>query len=190
MTTALLPLAEYLRAATRTAHRQLDHHPLLNALVRKDLDLTRYGQVLASLHGPQAALEAVVRPRLVQLGVAQVFAPRQADLAADLSVLGLTPLPLYGEPPTADDDSALVGLLYVLEGSRLGGAVIARCLADSLPEPPRWARYWAFAADRIADVGQYERVGEAALAGFALFRRQLDACLREVDAGRAVPETR
>jgi heme oxygenase len=182
-------LAEHLRGATRVAHQGLDQHPLLRLLVGEDLDVASYATILASLHGPQAALESVLTPPLAALGLSETFPPRLAQLEADLTDLVRRPFPLHGGMPERIGDAELVGLLYVLEGSRLGGALIQRQLAHSLPadaprrfftvdgDPQRWSRFREFAADHAGELACRDRVTAAALAGFALYRRHLDACL-------------
>jgi heme oxygenase len=182
-------LAEHLRGATCVAHQGLDQHPMLRLLVGQDLDVASYATILASLHGPQAALESVLTPPLAAFGLSRTFPPRLSALEADLSDLGQRPFPLHGREPERIGDPELVGLLYVLEGSRLGGAIIQRQLANSLPEdapsrfftvdgdPQRWSRFREFAVDRAGELACRDRVTAAALAGFALYRQHLDACL-------------
>ncbi|MFN3884508.1 MAG: biliverdin-producing heme oxygenase [Rhodocyclaceae bacterium] len=173
-------LAAALRAATKADHHALDHHPLLAPLVRPGLTLADYGRALAALHGPQAALEAL----LAGFAPAKDFPPRLPVLEADLAALGLPPQPLRAAPPAADDDSSRIGLMYVLEGSNLGGAVIARQLARYLPRTPcaffsggggeeRWRRFWEFAFN--CEIGLAAACA-AARAAFAFYRAHLDAC--------------
>ncbi|MCX8086838.1 MAG: biliverdin-producing heme oxygenase [Rhodocyclaceae bacterium] len=174
-------LAAQCRAATRAAHRALDHHPLLAPLLRPGLTLTEYAQALAALYAPQAALESL----LAGFAPAKDFPPRSSALAADLAALGLAPEPLRAAPPLAEDVSARLGCLYVLEGSNLGAAFIAQALAKHLPaaprrffaggaDPLRWERFWRFARDCRP---QPERMIAAAIATFAFYRSHLDACL-------------
>jgi heme oxygenase len=58
---------------------------------------------------------------------------RRADLLrADLSALGADePLPI--PPPSLESRGAQLGAIYVLEGSRLGGALLKRGLAETAP---------------------------------------------------------
>lgn len=62
---------------------------------------------------------------------------KSALLAADLGHFGLTPaeinaLPLCDELPATDTASAVLGSLYVIEGSTLGGQMISRHLEGTL----------------------------------------------------------
>ena len=177
-------LAARLRDATKAAHRRLDHHPLLAALLRPTLTVQAYGQALAALHGAHGALEAA----LDGFAPAALFPRRLPDLQSDLSALGLDPCPLTLQPPqTAGDDDRL-GMMYVIEGSNLGGVAIARQLASTLPAgtpraffggaegAPRWQRFWTFAQAHIEPDG-FERATLAAREAFEFYRLHLDHCL-------------
>ncbi|MDR6852089.1 heme oxygenase [Sphingomonas sp. BE123] len=68
-------------------------------------------------------------------------------LVADLVELGVAVAPMPGDgAPDLSDAAALLGAVYVLEGSRLGGSVLARGIAATLPTrfigcataPQRW----------------------------------------------------
>lgn len=172
-----------MRRATRDGHRCLDHHPLLTPLVAPASSRGHYARALAALHGPQAALEA----RLADFAPQADFPPRLPDLVADLADLGVSAFPLCAEPPDAPSPAALIGLMYVLEGSNLGGSVIARCLASSHPQAPRrffdgadatnrWQRFWALAATWCPPT-QADLAIDAAGATFIWYRRHLDGCL-------------
>jgi heme oxygenase len=173
-----------LREATKAAHRRLDHHPLLAALPSPGLTLEGYGRALAALHGAHGAIESV----LAEFAPAALFPRRLPDLESDLAVLGLDPLPLTVAVPQPGDDAGLLGMLYVIEGSHLGGAVIAKRLAASLPAGAaraffsgaegglRWQRFRAFAQSRIRPEG-FESAARAAGDTFAFYRRHLDSCL-------------
>lgn len=177
-------LEAHLREATRDAHRLLDHHPLLAALPGPALTLEGYGQALAALHGAHGAIESV----LAEFAPAALFPRRLPALESDLAALGVDPLPLTVAVPQPGDDAGMLGMLYVIEGSNLGGAVIARRLAASLPAgaarayfsgaegPLRWQRFRAFARSRIRPAG-FESAARAAGATFAFYRCHLDSCL-------------
>ena len=147
-----------LREATKSAHRALDHHPLLASLARDGLTLATYARALAALHAPHAALEALLAAAIP----AADFPPRHHDLATDLAELGVAPYPLYADLPAAPDAARRIGVLYVIEGSNLGGAVIARRLAETLPP------------DGAATACT------AACATFDFYRQHFDACFSAV----------
>ncbi len=119
-----------LRVATRAAHDRVD--ALFSSL---DLaDPADYRRFLAA----QAAAFLPVEAALDEGGAQSLFddwpTRRRADqLRADLDALGLAhPAPI--DSPTFDTPAEMAGAAYVLEGSRLGGAVLARSLP---PESPR-----------------------------------------------------
>lgn len=177
------PLALRLREATRAAHRSLDHHPLLVPLVSHALTLERYAQALAALHGAHSAIEAA----LADFAPAALLPPRTPALAADLAALGVAPAPVVLPLPAAAGPAEKLGMLYVIEGSNLGGVAIAKLLATSLPPHapraffggaqglPRWQRFWAF-AQPLVEPAEFDRVAAAAIATFEFYRRHLDSC--------------
>ncbi|WP_161539560.1 biliverdin-producing heme oxygenase [Paramagnetospirillum kuznetsovii] len=151
-----MSLREFLRAATRPAHARIDHHPLMARLVRGRLNAENYGTALSALYALHAPIEKSFGTYLS----APDFAPprRSVDLALDLAELGLdasavAPLWVGCQP---DSHAAYVGMRYVIEGSALGGAVIARQLDQRLPvalmaatrfycrstEAEEWPRFW------------------------------------------------
>lgn len=105
--------------------------------------------------------------------------PRAPLLAADLADLGAPqPAPL---PFTVTDDAARWGVLYVVEGSRLGGAMLARTVPDGLPSrylaaahPPGQWRALRIAIDSAArgqDDAWRNAMISAALACFTLYEQ-------------------
>jgi heme oxygenase len=118
-----------LREETGELHRALDAQL---ALLTPELSIDRYRRVLRALHGYYAALE----PRLLELarglGETLPLVARAGLLERDLHALGVPPeqpAPARrGELPSLRAREQLAGCLYVLEGARLGGRVIARAL--------------------------------------------------------------
>jgi heme oxygenase len=181
-------IATRLRQATKAAHHRLDHHPLLAALLDPAIDLERYGDGLAALHGVFSAAENLVA------GLNTIdfpHCPRTPALDADLANLGRLPLPFAGRLSGPDTAGARIGLLYVLEGSALGGQVLARQLRATLgPECPlrfftgqgeghaagRWAAFWNYASSSC-DPADFPAAEEAAKDLFAAFCQHLDWCL-------------
>ena len=101
---------------------------------------------------------------------------RRAALAADLIALGRDmPEPLTLD--LSDDDAARWGALYVTEGSRLGGVMLARRVGKGLPKaylqsgfgPGEW-RDFRHALDAAAgDEAWIDRAVKAAEVVFALY---------------------
>ncbi len=120
---------EALREATHAAHDRLD------ALVAS-LNLKNRSDYQRFL-----ALHACVLPTLERQLFAKNIARlvpgwpqhrREAALLADCAELGCT-LPEAIEVPLGEDEAALLGAAYVLEGSRLGGQFLARDASPDLP---------------------------------------------------------
>ncbi|MEH3158709.1 MAG: biliverdin-producing heme oxygenase [Sphingomonas taxi] len=122
-----------LRAATAADHQAVDDR--FGAFTLDDAPayrrfLTAHGRALP-------AVEAVLAgdPDL------PAWRPRTAALAADLAALGKElPAPLPFAVPGA---AARWGALYVIEGSRLGGQLLARSVGEGLPVAYLSARHEA-----------------------------------------------
>jgi heme oxygenase len=136
MAAALPSLLDSLREATRSAHAAIEHVPALSRLMAGDLTRADYGATLSRLYRFHAGLEPALAAALADLPELAAFtAPeRSRAIAADLAELGLgLPPPAAPEAlPVMTDAPAALGCLYVVEGSALGGRVIARRLADTL----------------------------------------------------------
>lgn len=116
-----LSVGSFLRNATAQDHQAVD-----NAFARFDLSV-RDGYV-AFLRAQARALLAV-EAVLWQL---PGWRPRGGLIAHDLAELGeATPPALRLAPPATAAEAW--GMLYVIEGSRLGGAVLTRQVAADLP---------------------------------------------------------
>ena len=119
-----------LRAATAAEHDRVD--ALFSAF---DLgDEGDYGRFLAA----QAAAFLPVEAALDEAGAAEALPCwperlRGALLVEDLAAMGAPPAAPVAPPPFGDE-AALLGGIYVLEGSRLGGAVLRRSLPAHLPQ--------------------------------------------------------
>lgn len=122
-------LTDRLRTETRPRHTTLESVVGLAASVDEHTALLRgfWGFVrpweTAVLASPHSALLA--------------GRDKSALLAADLEYFGLTPpdidaLPLCDELPATDTAPAVLGALYVIEGSTLGGQMISRHLEAAL----------------------------------------------------------
>lgn len=97
-------------------------------------------------------------------------------LAADLADLG-APAPAVPRAPIADDDAAIAGTLYVIEGSRLGGRFLARQVGTGLPRryldpdqrPPSWPALLEQFERFLYDSATFATATGAALAVFERF---------------------
>jgi heme oxygenase len=178
------PALQTLRASTREAHETLD-----GLFGRFDLGVALdYSAFLTAHAMALPALEAA----LDEAGMATMLDDwttrrRGPALAADLAALGAPfpdPLPvsaLAGAP-------AAWGTAYVLEGSRLGGAMLSRQIGDGLPRsylgtaqaPGAWRTFLERLSGALSRPVDAVAAGVAATQAFALFER----------AGREILERR
>jgi heme oxygenase (biliverdin-IX-beta and delta-forming) len=125
-----------LRAATTAAHERMHAHSGFAAAATGAIAVTDYRLLLARVYGFHRPFEAVVREAAASLGFVDFDIEgraRSPALLADLETLGLDArtiarLPLWVPSRSFASKGALLGALYVLEGSTLGGAKIARAL--------------------------------------------------------------
>lgn len=165
-----------LRAATRAAHERVDR-------LGEGFDLTRPAGYRAFLEGHAAALPAIEN-ELEAAGVAQLMPDwpgrrRTRALMQDLADLGaVAPAPVGA--PELRSRAQLMGALYVLEGSRLGGAYLRRRVAQAQPEAPAaylahgageplWRSFLAWLEVQPASAEDEAEAIEAAEATFATF---------------------
>jgi heme oxygenase len=184
-------LPAVLRAATRHAHHVIDHHPLLAPLVLPGLQLEHYLRVLRTFLWIHTPLQETFARAIEQVGGRYDLADRVSWLRADLVHLGAgVALSEHGwQPPLLRDAAELVGVLYVVEGSTLGGQVIARRVEASLGLGPahgatffngwgaqteaRWSDFWRFAAS-ICPPSGYQAAAIAAVNFFDVLKQSLD----------------
>jgi heme oxygenase len=138
-TTASHALAGQLRASTRAAHHRIDHHPLLAPLVRADLDRTHYIHLLQAFAWIYQTLDPAFDEALQRLypDAGYRSSERSAWLAEDLKVFSVANDKPSWQPPPIASSAELVGRLYAIEGSTLGGQVIARQLELSIGVGPQ-----------------------------------------------------
>lgn len=166
-----------LRAETADLHDRLDRAV---GGMESSADYLRY---LSGSYRFRASVEPAVRDRASDI----CWQPKLLSklLATDLAAVGL-PRPGHVPPLRLTDRSAMVGALYVLEGSAIGGAVIARraaCLgftagggashlAQQTEVPQRWKSFLGWleqsGADDAAAIAAARRVFRTALVSFGL----------------------
>jgi heme oxygenase len=182
------PLHEALRQATREPHHNLDHHPLLAALLHDTVDTHAYGDALVALHGMVAPLEAAL---LAYKDAPYDVAARRKTpaLVADLADLGRAPAARPLRFPAPGNVAELIGIAYTLEGSMLGGQVIARHLAGHAATPLP-LRYFSGYGEKTLDLWRdfleraeaacppalHDAVAATAVRLFRAIHRHLDDC--------------
>lgn len=174
-----------LRESTRPDHDRVDA-----AFARFDLgDPVDYREFLLA----QASALLPIEAALTAAGVQEVVCDwpqrqRASRILADLAGLGLgTPRAL--EAPQLGSTAQMLGALYVVEGSRLGGAMLARRVPAHLPcrflsdsDSSRWRSLVALIDHELASPAGQAAALASARAAFALFEAAAHA-----QAGVRVP---
>jgi heme oxygenase len=168
-----------LRARTADAHERVDA-----SFSGFDLgDRTGYSAFLQA----QAMAYLPVEAALDRSGAGDLLADwparRRAHLLeADLAALA-TPLPPLLAAPALEALPRLLGALYVIEGSRLGGAMLKRLVAPELPTsflshplPGGWRKLLELVDERLAQPEAAAGAIQAARETFSLFERAASLC--------------
>lgn len=148
------PLLEELKAQTRVQHDQIERTPLMARLFAPGYGAAQHRALLLAKLGYYRPLETALRP----------FAPvipqfparlKAAALEQDCREMGieqcaLDALPQCSAVPTIDSDAHALGVMYVLEGSTLGGLVILRQLRSALPEHLKHHFYGGYGQNTMA----------------------------------------
>lgn len=193
-------LRTLLKTRTAAAHQRLDTHPAMAGLTSAGLSIAQYQRLLQTLAALYLRLEPLLDAAAEQLDSPLGYADRHKlpALQRDLAVFALPmpqPIELHVQL-TLDTLPAYAGVLYVVEGSTLGGQLIARALQRHLGLGPengaafyagygaqtglRWQALVAF-LDQLPQTTQAQTLAvDAALQTFALFEQSLQASL--VDA--------
>ena len=135
-----LNLRTLLRDATHPHHVQLNRHLLLAGLIQPNYPLNHYHTLLGTYYQLYALLEERINLFLKCHPEAFVYDERckLPWLINDLAFFQIDPLALPPLSPSATDFltietvGQLVGVLYVVEGSTLGGQMISQLLAKNL----------------------------------------------------------
>lgn len=138
-------LADDLKSRTAEHHKRAERHSVQQAIVRGAIGRADYGRWVREQRHVQAALErALDRAAIADPRVGRVFVPHHRRLdafARDCAALGAA-WPSEPNPATAaflatierwaaEEPIALLGPLYVLEGSTNGGQYLAAALRRS-----------------------------------------------------------
>jgi heme oxygenase (biliverdin-IX-beta and delta-forming) len=178
-------LRTFLRCRTSSAHEQLHLHPAFAPLASASGTRSAYVALMAGLAGFYQALDPLLERAAAEHGLPYVARARLIE--RDLDHLDATARPLAGRPAPPRGLPELLGMLYVVEGSTLGGSVLAARATELGGEQGAgfwsWCRregtaHWkaltvAMDAARLADP-ERERAGDAASHLFDTLARHLD----------------
>lgn len=178
------PLLLALREGTRTCHKGLEQRlPFFS----EGFDLPAYRCLIEAYHGFHAPLDAALT------GYQGAERRKAPALVKDLRALNLArhdidALPLCPTLPRIDSEACALGVMYVLEGSTLGGQVLKRAMAERLGIDadsgaafldvygPETGANWRAFLQRLAEasVSTQAQSVDAAIATFECFEQWLD----------------
>ncbi|MBN6152771.1 biliverdin-producing heme oxygenase [Xanthomonas sp. AmX2] len=157
------PVSRLLREATHDQHQAVEQLPAMRLLAQGRVSAAQYVDVLRRHHRVLAGWERQHAAWLATLADGDWhYLPRTPLLARDLAALRAAPAPAQAAPD-APDPAHRWGMLYVIEGSRLGGRVIARQLRAVLAE--------------LAPALSYFELGHADTASWRRFQQRLERAL-------------
>lgn len=189
-----------LRLATREQHRRLDSHVLMMALMQPGLTAHVYAAALRGLGGALADCESAIevahhRYLTARHELSLPMERRLPLLKEDLEKLGTAPCD--NSPLTLKLCSAaeLVGAMYVVEGSRLGGQMLTHQLranggehwpcrffeAGGTASVQRWKQYMQW-AEGILGQDDIPAACATAIRVFDLFAHRLDQAAQNLQA--------
>lgn len=125
-----------LRNATATAHSMLEDLPLSQSLVSQQVSLRDHAMYLSYMKEVMIVYDHTILPQIESFIPDATQRKKLPALLADLTYLErqgveIVPAPVVNLPQVAGV-AALMGMAYVIEGSTLGGRVIARHLQKKL----------------------------------------------------------
>jgi heme oxygenase len=123
-----------LRAMTRARHEALEAQPVFAALMSPALTLLDVQRAFQVFQAFYACAEPDLLPQLAPAGLGGLYRPRLSWLAADLLMLDIPALPAVSLDPMPSSRAGLLGVIYAIEGSALGGQVLQRHLRERLGE--------------------------------------------------------
>lgn len=190
-----LTLHQQLRQSTHSAHVQLNRHPLLGQLTRPGLDIPTYTHLLQIYLKFYRSVEAIICDYLADGFEGFDYRERYktAWLVQDLCRLGAGPAESWRREHIVtrpQNTAQLVGMLYPLEGSTLGGQLISRRLQANLgldaqkggrffhgygaDTAHRWAEFLAFAEGAVESPREIAQACAAARVVFNTLEEYLD----------------
>jgi len=186
-------LQSRLRDATHPQHVAINHHPLIEGLTRADFPMGNYVALLRSYAALYQTLEPAIDRWLASVEPSFSYLERHKLpwLLEDLAYFAASPsTSLQMQSPEIKGWGALVGTLYAIEGSTLGGQVISRSLSthhglekqtgarffNGYEETtrPMWDAFLAFAVTVVRDRQTLDEALHSAQACFAMFQQALD----------------
>jgi heme oxygenase len=181
-------LDESLKARTREEHAALERTFL--QIIRGINSKVQYAELLQKLYGYYHALEKLMHPYLINSDVLDYSSRRKSSrLIEDLDQLTgyQHEVLLCKDLPGVNSYFSALGAMYVLEGSTLGGKIIAGMLSARLNSDSgfgffqsygeataeMWSRFRAYLKQPFTEE-QQEQIIASALLTFITFKKWLD----------------
>ncbi len=188
-----------LRHATLQYHVRLNHHPLLVGITQPNYNLANYHKLLFTYFHLYKALESLINEFLGRQHCVFDYDKRYklAWLIDDLAYMhqDSPQLSCSLNLPALNTVGQLVGVLYVIEGSTLGGQLISRSLNEhhgltrntgarffygyGENTAIMWQNFIDFADCISGDEIQCRAAEDAACQTFQLFNQVLDNCVQQ-----------
>lgn len=187
-TPAPSPLLLALRTGTHDCHKALERRL---PFFREGFDTHAYRRLLAAYYGFHAPLELRLGHYLAGERL------KSPALVRDLFALGLSEADIDGLPlcqtlPSIDDAARALGVMYVMEGSTLGGQVLKRAMTERLGLGPddgtgfldvygtMTGSYWRAFLEQLGQApsapAEQAATVQAAIDTFCCFERWLERC--------------
>ncbi|MFH0957827.1 MAG: biliverdin-producing heme oxygenase [Pseudomonadota bacterium] len=187
-----------LRDAIMPLHDEAEKRGPLRKIPEKTMTLNEYREVLGRLYGFVSVFEKAAEPLMTNYNAEIEWQKRKRmePLEDDLIFLGetrtaLDNLPRYETVSNVRDMSHVLGVLYLFEGSRLGGLVLAKALREKFgfqdyqgyayfssngaEVVPMWQDFKNFMESYVASNGGEAEIISSAKAGFDALNRWLDS---------------
>jgi heme oxygenase len=130
----MLDAITFLRTQTRINHQLLETQGGFAKIMQPNITLSDYQSLLALLYRFYASVEPALCSALAPLPFSTIYRPRLKLIGDDLTKSGgHLPPPSEIQLPMRSP-AEILGTVYVLEGSSLGGQVICRHLQKTLGE--------------------------------------------------------
>ncbi len=196
--TAQQQFAQNLKQTTLPQHEALERNQLSTALMSPALTREQYLTILQRFYGFVVPVEAQIYPLLNEVFGSTDKFKRSVMLRKDLADLGMSPadiqaLPILTTLPPAAGIADAFGMVYVLEGSKLGGQFISRHVGSILGVSPEnglhffaghgretgaiWNEFRHAMADFAVNSGQEDAIIQSAALTFDTFKTWLDSAL-------------
>jgi heme oxygenase len=188
-----------LRSETREEHAATEETALARAMLKGEMTLGEYESQLVAYHLVHESIDRCLGRSAFASSIAGT-SRKTSRLAADLAALGATADICGRESEAAAralvalaeeaDPAGLLGIVYVMEGSSLGAALLGPRIREALALPPeactyyagdgsmtlaRWKAFGARMDAGLVDAADQERALTAARATFTAIRRLFDA---------------